>query len=267
VTQRAFFLSCRSILFLLQHIPLVYSFRPTSTTTRIPFILRLALYTSSMRDRTIFHLLACGLSLFSPLITTPNRPGFRRRTADEMTRLRPRLRPLRHQERGFLRSRLNHQRYRLNLGSPFLRFRPLPLRTPTVTREGRFRHIVKLSSSFNQIPISSIVIVNCNGCLVIGFNTWYYSHGSSNLAFHSPRTSSLASLPRLSHQHPHLSPTCQSNATSPIRREGECKDTPSPLRHGQLAYKYKGQRQITRPTLAWSRRSRSLVGERINVLN
>jgi len=146
-----------------------------------------------MRDRTIFHLLACGLSLFSPLITTPNRPGFRRRTADEMTRLRPRLRPLRHQERGFLRSRLNHQRYRL--------------------------------------------------------------------------TSSLASLPRLSHQHPHLSPTCQSNATSPIRREGECKDTPSPLRHAQLAYKYKGQRQITRPTLAWSRRSRSLVGERINVLN
>jgi len=164
VTQRAFFLSCRSILFLLQHIPLVYSFRPTSTTTRIPFILRLALYTSSMRDRTIFHLLACGLSLFSPLITTPNRPGFRRRTADEMTRLRPRLRPLRHQERGFLRSRLNHQRYRLNLGSPLLRFRPLPLRTPTVTREGRLRQIVKLSSSFNQIPISSIVIVNCNGC-------------------------------------------------------------------------------------------------------
>jgi hypothetical protein len=157
------FLSCRSFLFLLQQIPLVFLY--VRRLQRPEFLHSpLALPISSMRDDTVFHMLAYGLSLFSPLITTPNRPGLSRRTADEMTRLCPRLRPLRHQERGFLRSRLNHQRYRLNLGSPLLRLRPLPLRTPTVTREGRLRHIVKLSSSFNQIPISSIVIVNCNGC-------------------------------------------------------------------------------------------------------
>jgi len=180
-----------------------------------------------MRDHTIFHMLACGLSFFSPLITTPNRPGLRRRTADEMTRLRPRLRPLRHQERGFLRSRRNHQRYRLSIGcSPLLRFRPLPLRTPTVTREGRLRQIVKLSSSFNQIPISSIVIVNCNGC-----SGYWLQHLVLLARLFQPRvpfaaniTARLAPATLASTSTPIA--CLPSNATSPIRREGECRDTP-----------------------------------------
>jgi len=173
-----------------------------------------------------------------------------------MTRLRPRLRPLRHQERGFLRSRRNHQRYRLSIGcSPLLRFRPLPLRTPTVTREGRLRQIVKLSSSFNQIPISSIVIVNCNGC----FGYWL-QHLVLLARLFQPRVLFAAIIARLAPATLASTSTpiacLPSNATSPIRREGECRDTPyDTTEYKQMAMSYRWNSMAKLLEISWRTRS------------